>query len=88
MQDPLLTLEVENSIRNTRKEPITIVIEDQIPVSSDKEIEVKALNTGGANYDEATGKLYWTITIDAEKTQTVKFSFEVKYPKDKLVTPY
>ena len=78
----------EISIRNTRKEPITIVIEDQIPVSSDKEIEVKALNTGGANYDEATGKLYWTITIDAEKTQTVKFSFEVKYPKDKLVTPY
>lgn len=78
----------EISIRNTRKEAITVVVEDQIPVSNDKDIEVKALNLGNASYDETTGKLTWIITIDPEKTHLLKFSFEVKYPKEKIVTPY
>ena len=78
----------EISIRNTRKEPISIVIEDQIPVSTDKEIEVKLLNNGGAEYDEATGKLKWTVTLEGEKSQIVKFSFEVKYPKEKIISTY
>ena len=78
----------EISIRNTRKEAITIVIEDQIPVSTDKEIEVKLLNNGGAEYDETTGKLKWTVTLEGEKSQIVKFSFEVKYPKEKIISTY
>lgn len=78
----------EISIRNTRKEPITIVVEDQIPVSTDKEIEITLLNNGGAEYDETTGKLKWTVTLDGEKSNTLKFSFEVKYPKEKLISNY
>jgi uncharacterized protein (TIGR02231 family) len=78
----------EISMRNTRKEPITIVIEDQIPVSTDKEIEVKLINSGGAEFDETTGKLKWTITLEAEKSQSVKFSFEVRYPKGKIISGY
>jgi uncharacterized protein (TIGR02231 family) len=78
----------EISIRNTRKEPITIVVEDQIPVSTDKEIEIALLNNGGAEYDETTGKLKWTVTLDGEKSNTLKFSFEVKYPKEKIISNY
>jgi uncharacterized protein (TIGR02231 family) len=78
----------EISMRNTRKEPVTIIIEDQIPVSTDKDIEVKLLNNGGAEFDETTGKLKWTITLDAEKSLSVKFSFEVKYPKEKIISGY
>ncbi len=78
----------EISIRNTRKEPITIVVEDQIPVTTDKEIEVKLLNNGGAEYDETTGKLKWTVTLEGEKSHILKFSFEVKYPKEKIISTY
>lgn len=78
----------EISVRNTRKEPITIVVEDQIPISTDKEIEVKLLNNGGAEYDETTGKLKWTVTLEGEKSHTLKFSFEVKYPKEKIISTY
>ncbi|MFN3444717.1 MAG: DUF4139 domain-containing protein [Bacteroidia bacterium] len=78
----------EISVRNTRKEPITIVVEDQIPISTDKEIEVKLLNNGGAEYDETTGKLKWTVTLEGEKSHTLKFSFEVKYPKEKIISNY
>lgn len=78
----------EISVRNTRKEPITIVVEDQIPVSTDKEIEVKLLNNGGAEYDETTGKLKWSVTLEGEKSHILKFSFEVKYPKEKIISTY
>lgn len=78
----------EISLRNTRKEPVTIIIEDQIPVSNDKEIEVKLLNNGGAEVDEATGKLVWKLILEPEKSISVKFSFEVKYPKGKVITGY
>jgi uncharacterized protein (TIGR02231 family) len=78
----------EITVRNTRKEPIQILVEDQIPVSTEKEIEVKLLNAGGAVVEESTGKLKWLLIIDAEKSQVVRFSFEVKYPKEKLISPY
>lgn len=78
----------EINLRNTRKEPVTIIIEDQIPVSTDKEIEVKLLNNGNASFDETTGKLTWKITLDAEQSQAVRFSFEVKYPKEKIISTY
>jgi uncharacterized protein (TIGR02231 family) len=78
----------ETTIRNTRKEPIIIIVEDQIPVSTDKEIEIKFLNAEDANYDENTGKLTWTIKLDAEQSRSLKFSFEVKYPKEKIISEY
>lgn len=78
----------EITIRNTRKENLTILIEDQIPVSTDKEIEVKLLNASGANYDETNGKLSWLLTLEPEKSVSLKFSYEVKYPKEKIINGY
>lgn len=78
----------EVTIKNTRKEPIKILLEDQIPVSTDKEIEVKLTDAGNANVDEASGKLKWIFNVAAEQSQTAKFSFEIKYPKDKKINSY
>jgi uncharacterized protein (TIGR02231 family) len=78
----------EITVRNTLKETITLVIEDQIPVSSTKDIEVRLTNNGGASFDEATGKLTWEIKPEAEKSQTLRFTFEVRYPKDKVIGGY
>jgi uncharacterized protein (TIGR02231 family) len=78
----------EITIKNTRKEAVTLTIEDQIPVSTDKEIEVKLTDKGNATLDEATGKLTWKLDLAPEKSQIIKFSFEVKHPKDKPLTGY
>jgi uncharacterized protein (TIGR02231 family) len=78
----------EIRLRNTRKEPVMIVVEDQVPVSADKEIEVKVLDAGKGKLDEATGKLTWNFMLNAEESQTLKFSFEVKYPKEKQIPGY
>jgi uncharacterized protein (TIGR02231 family) len=78
----------EITIKNTRKDAVILTIEDQIPVSTDKEIEVKLTDKGNANLDEATGKLTWKLDLAPEKSQIIKFSFEVKHPKDKQLTGF
>ncbi|MCC6684457.1 MAG: DUF4139 domain-containing protein [Bacteroidia bacterium] len=78
----------EITIRNSKKEPIEILIEDQIPVSQNKDITVEATNTGNAQYNTETGKLSWFFTIQSSQTQKIRFSFDVKYPKDKQINQY
>ncbi len=78
----------EINLRNTRKEAVTLVIEDQIPVSSDKDIEVKLTQPGTAQYNAETGKLIWVVQLAPEQSQALRFTFEVKYPKDKTISTY
>ena len=58
---------------------------DQIPVSSDKEIEVEAIQLDGASLNEENGKLQWVLVIQPGEAKTVNFKFEVKYPKDYIL---
>lgn len=71
--------------RNTKTEPITIVVEDQLPVSLNSQIEVTVLNLGGANHNKDTGKITWEFTLKPNESREVTYSFEVKYPKDKQI---
>lgn len=73
------------SLRNTHKEPITIEIEDQIPVSTEQDIVIEDLETDKATVEETTGKLKWTLTIPGNETKKLQFGFTVKYPKGKKV---
>lgn len=72
----------EIDVRNNKSKEVTIKIQDQIPLSSYKEIEVVVNEKGGAEYNEQTGELTWNLTLAAGETKTLKFSFEVKYPKE------
>lgn len=69
-------------VRNNKTKEVTIKIQDQIPLSSAKEIEVSLTDQGGAEYNEKTGELTWTLKIAPGASKTVKFGFEVKYPKN------
>ena len=75
----------EINVRNKKKTPITIVVEDQLPLSTDKQIEIEQGETSNAKYDETTGFLSWKLNMKSSETQSIKFSYSVKYPKDKNV---
>jgi len=79
------SLGIELSIRNTKGTKIQLIIEDQIPVSSDKDIEVSLQNGGGAKVDQNTGKLSWTKVILGNSTESVTFKYDVKYPSDRKI---
>lgn len=69
------------SIRNKKALPITIVIEDQVPVSNRKEIGVDNLEDSNGDYNEETGIIKWKKEIAAGKTEVLKLKYAVRYPK-------
>ena len=72
----------EISIRNNKKQPINIVVEDQMPVSTQKEIDVDKQDYKEAKLDETTGKLTWNLQIPSATEKKMNFKYAVKYPKD------
>lgn len=74
------------SVRNTRKEAINVVMQDQLPVSNDKDIEVNDTEYSGATLEPTTGKLTWNMTINGNETKKQELSYTIKYPKGKVVS--
>ncbi len=75
----------EITVKNTKKEAVSILIEDQIPMATNKEISVEVTNISGAVYDESTGKLSWMPVVEAGQAVKYRIEFEVKYPKNKVL---
>lgn len=73
----------EISIRNNKKESISIIVEDQIPISSNTDIEITLSDKGGATTDTEKGKLTWDINLKPNETKKIRFGYQVKSAKDK-----
>ena len=71
----------EIAVRNNKKFPINLVIEDQIPLSAEKEITIDNTSYDGAQLEESTGKLTWKLNLAPAKEKKLKLSYTVKYPK-------
>ncbi len=71
----------EIAIRNRKPQAITIIVEDQIPISTQKEISVEYTTLKDVKYDENTGKLTWHQTIEASKERKFVLQYKVKSPK-------
>jgi uncharacterized protein (TIGR02231 family) len=69
------------TVMNTRPVPVTVRIEDQIPISTDGSIEVSADELSKGEYDPATGKVTWNLSIPAGDTAERMLRFSVKYPR-------
>ena len=78
-------LSYELNVRNRHPETVRLRLLDQVPISEEKEISVKVLETTGAKLDERTGKLTWLVTVPPGANQRLRFAFQVDYPKDKQV---
>ncbi len=79
------TYTYEIAVKNNKSIPIKLTILDQIPVSKQESIEVTLDEKDGAEYIKDFGKLKWELQIPANQSKRVRFSYSVKYPKDKPV---
>lgn len=72
----------EITVRNNKSEKINIKVKDQIPISSDKQIIITMIDKGIAEYDEKTGILTWDISLNANETTKINFSYKVNSLKN------
>lgn len=72
-------------VRNNKKESINMILKDQYPVSTDKDITIELLDKDKASANEETGVLTWKIDLKPNETKKFRISYKVKYPKDKTI---
>jgi len=78
----------EMTIRNNKSKEIEIVIEDQFPITTNKEIEIENIEASGGTIDENTGKVTWTLKIKPYETKKLVIKYSVKFPKEQSIVVY
>lgn len=73
----------EITVRNNKNVPVNIIVEDQFPISTMKEIEVDDLKYDAAKLNEDTKVVTWSHTIDPKQVKKMELKYSVKYPKEK-----
>jgi len=76
----------EITVRNNKSQPIDIIIEDQFPISTQKDIEIQDKKYDGAKLNDDNQKLTWILKLESKKESKLSFRYEVKYPKEKTIT--
>lgn len=79
------TFTFDITVRNNKKEMVNMLLKDQYPLSTDKEIEVELLESNGAKENKETGILTWDLKLNPNETKKIRISYKVKYPKDKII---
>lgn len=72
-------------IRNNKKEAVELLLKDQYPLSTNKEIEVELLQSDSAKVNAETGILTWQLQLKPNETRKIRISYRVKYPKDQTL---
>jgi hypothetical protein len=73
------------TVRNTKKDKAELLLKDQYPITTDKDIEVELLDNGGAAVNKDNGVLTWKLELAPGQSQEFRISYSIKYPKDKTV---
>ena len=79
------TFTYDITIRNNKKEAVTVMLKDQYPLSTDKEVEIELKESNGAKINAETGILTWDLNLKPNETKKIRISYKVKYPKDKII---
>jgi uncharacterized protein (TIGR02231 family) len=79
------TFTFDITVRNNKKETVNMLLKDQYPLSTDKEIEVELLESNNAKENKETGILTWDLKLNPNETKKIRISYKVKYPKDKII---
>ncbi|RYZ96973.1 MAG: mucoidy inhibitor MuiA family protein, partial [Sphingobacteriaceae bacterium] len=73
------------TIKNRKNQPVSLLLEDQVPVSQNNAIEVETQETSGGKLDPATGKLSWSFILNSQQEKKIQLKYQVKYPKNQSV---
>ena len=71
----------EITVKNNKTAAVDVELSDQYPLPKYSDIKVDLTDKGGAEVNSETGKLTWKLNLAPQEKKTLRFSYEVKYPK-------
>jgi hypothetical protein len=72
-------------IKNRKSQAVNLIVQDQLPVSTNGEITIEKPEVNGAQLDAATGILTWKMLLQPNEQKKLNLKYQVKYPKNKPV---
>jgi len=72
-------------VKNNKLTDVNLLLKDQFPLSNIKEVIVTLEDGSDAMINTETGVLTWKIDLKPGESKKVRFSYSVKYPKDKKI---
>ncbi len=77
------TREWRTTVKNNKNQPISMVLLDQVPVSTLEEIEVNIENLSGARHNSETGEIKWEFELAPNENKAFELKYAIKYPKNR-----
>jgi uncharacterized protein (TIGR02231 family) len=79
------TIGWEIAVRNGKNRLVNIEIRDQIPISTNADMEVTAEELSQGRLNGQTGIINWNIELQAGESRKIPFRYSIKYPADKQI---
>ena len=73
-------------VRNNKRQPVSMVLLDQIPISTVSEIEVTPEKLSNGTLNKETGEVKWKYTLPPTQKTEFELLYKVRYPKDRNLT--
>lgn len=71
------------TVKNSRKEAVSLTLQDQIPVSQNSNITVTTEELSGGQLDKSTGIIVWQLRLQPNEQREFIVQYRVKYPKNR-----
>ncbi|HAI82358.1 MAG TPA: hypothetical protein DCL43_01725 [Chitinophagaceae bacterium] len=81
----LQTFTYEIVVKNNKQEGIALQLQDQIPLTTNTDIQIELKDAGGATITDDKGFLTWQLNLAPGEVKKLQYTFTVRYPKDKIV---
>lgn len=76
----------EITVRNNKRDAVTLTVLDQVPVSTNKDLDVAMGETDNATLNKDKGELKWTLPLKPGESHRVRFGYTLRYPKEQELT--
>ncbi len=83
--DRLRTIAYEITVRNNKNATVNLQLQDQIPISQNKDIVIESKELSSGDLEASTGIITWNLKLKPGEVKKINFSYSIKYPKDKVL---
>lgn len=75
----------KTEIKNVKPFLVKLKLRDQVPVSTQKEIQVDIQNISDGKLDTSSGMLEWEVALSPQESKSINLAYAVSYPKNRMV---
>ena len=72
-------------IKNMKSSQVKVVIQDQIPITTNSDIIIDKINAGKGKLKARTGLIEWKTILKSKEQKTYDFDYRIKFNKDKQI---